>query len=328
MPAAYVYIYVRALAGEVYGDEAHAYVLVEARGTTPAGDLTGRLAIVEDGLAVPGDASGVHGETDEPTIGSLFLDLEQDLLAGEGARCEVHETSESGFEGVYGGVHVVAVESEGGFEAEAVSGDEAAGFDTRGPEAVPQRNSGVGVYDDFYPVLTGVAGVGDEGIRSWDGDGEEGRVVGVEGEEGLDDGGGARALDGDHGRLLSAVDHAGVGEVGELIHQCLNDYVPVGGVANDEDALIREPVDDEVVENAAVLIAGHAVAGVAGWDGGDVSGDNGVGEGLSVGTIEEEPAHVGDVEHSGVGANGMVFPDGGAVTGRHVPAAELDHLGV
>ena len=54
--------------GEVYGDEAHAYVLVEARGTTPAGDLADRLAIVEDGLAVPGDASGVHGETDEPAI--------------------------------------------------------------------------------------------------------------------------------------------------------------------------------------------------------------------------------------------------------------------
>ena len=75
-------------------------------------------------------------------------------------------------------------------------------------------------------------------------------------------------------------------------------------------------------------VAGHAVAGVAGWDRGDVGGDNGVGEGLSVGTIEEEPAHVGDVEHAGVGANGMVFPDGGAVAGRHVPAAELDHLGV
>ena len=75
-------------------------------------------------------------------------------------------------------------------------------------------------------------------------------------------------------------------------------------------------------------IAGHAVAGVAGWDRGDVGGDKGVGEGLSVGTIEEEPAHVGNVEHAGVGANGMVFPDGGAVAGRHVPTAELDHLGV
>ena len=71
------------------GTKPHAYVLVEARGTAPACDLTDRLAFVEDGLAVPGDASGVHGETDEPAIGSLFLDLEQDILAGEGARCEV-----------------------------------------------------------------------------------------------------------------------------------------------------------------------------------------------------------------------------------------------
>ena len=48
-------------------------------------------------------------------------------------------------------------------------------------------------------------------------------------------------MDGDHGRLPSAVDHAGVGEVGELIGQGLDDYVTVGGVANDEDALVREP---------------------------------------------------------------------------------------
>ena len=181
VPAADIDIYVRALAGEVYGDETHAYVLVEARGTAPACDLADRLAIVEDGLAVPGDASGVHGETDEPAIGALLLDLEQGLLAGEGARCEVDETAKTGFEGVYGGVHVVAVESEGGFEAEAVSGDEAAGFDTRGPEPIPQGVGSVGIDDDFYTVLSGVAGSSDEGIRSWDGDGEKGSVVGVEG---------------------------------------------------------------------------------------------------------------------------------------------------
>ena len=91
------------------------------------------------------------------------------------------ETAKTGFEGVYGGVHVVAVESEGGFEAEAVSGDEAAWFDARCPEAVPQGDSGVSIYDDFYPVLSCVAGVGDEGIRSWDGNREKGSVVGVEG---------------------------------------------------------------------------------------------------------------------------------------------------
>ena len=37
---------------------------------------------------------------------------------------------------------------------------------------------------------------------------------------------------------------------------------------------------------------------------------------------------MGNVEHAGVGANGVVFLDGGAVAGRHVPAAELDHMGV
>ena len=181
MTAADIDIYARAFAGEVHGHEAHAYVLVQARGTAPACDLTDRLAIVEDGLTVPGDASGVHGETDEPAIGALFLDFEQGLLAGEGACCEVYETAKTRFKGVYGGVHVVAVESEGGFEAETVSGDEAAGFDTRGPEPVPQGDGSVSVDDDFNSILAGVSGSGDERIRSRDGDGEEGSVVGVEG---------------------------------------------------------------------------------------------------------------------------------------------------
>ena len=181
VPTADIDIYVSALAGEVYGDEAHAYVLVQARGTTPAGDLSDRLAIVEDGLTVPGNASGVRGEADKSAIGALFLDLEQGLLADEGARGEVDETAEPGFERVYGRVHVVAVEPEGSFETEAVSGDEAAWFDTRVPELVPQGDGGVGVNNDFNSILSGVAGASDEGIRSWDGDGEDWRVVGVEG---------------------------------------------------------------------------------------------------------------------------------------------------
>ena len=52
------------------------------------------------------------------------------------------------------------------------------------------------------------------------------------------------------------------------------------------------------------------------------------GEGQGVGALEKEPAHVGDIEHAGMGAYGVVLLDGGAVAGGHVPAGELDHLGV
>ena len=115
----------------------------------------------EDGLAVLGMP---RASTTSRRLGPCSLTLSKTSLPVKGP-CEVDETTQTCLEGVYGGVHVVAVESEGGFEAEAVSGDEAAGFDTRGPESVPQGDSGVGVYDDFYTVLSGVAGAGDEGIR-------------------------------------------------------------------------------------------------------------------------------------------------------------------
>ena len=173
MAATDVDIYARAFASEVYGYEPHANVLVQARGTTPAGDLPYRLAFVEDGLSVPGDASGVHGETNKSATRAFFLHLEQGLLAGEWPGGEVNETAKACLEWGYVRVHVVAVKSEAGFEAEAVPGHEPARLDTRFPEPVPERNGSVGCDNDLYSVLAGVPGTGDEGVGSRDGDGEE-----------------------------------------------------------------------------------------------------------------------------------------------------------
>ena len=138
MAAADVDVYLRAPLSDGHGNEAHADVEVEGRGTAPAGDLADDLPFVEDGLAVPGNAPGVHDETGEPAVGALVFHLNQSFLAGEGAGGQVNETAQARLEGVDGGVHVVAVEAEAGFEAEAVPGDEAAGGDTRKQRGGPR----------------------------------------------------------------------------------------------------------------------------------------------------------------------------------------------
>ena len=89
------------------GDKPHANVLVQARGTTSAGDLPYRLAFVEDGLSVPGNASGIHGETYKSATRAFFLHLEQGPFAGEWPGGEVNETAKARLEWVYVRVHVV-----------------------------------------------------------------------------------------------------------------------------------------------------------------------------------------------------------------------------
>ncbi len=50
-----------------------------------------------------------------------------------------------------------------------------------------------------------------------------------------------------------------------------------------------------------------------------------VGAGIGAGEIQR--AHVGNIEHAGVGAHGVVFLDLRAVVDGHLPAGEIDHLG-
>jgi hypothetical protein len=46
-----------------------------------------------------------------------------------------------------------------------------------------------------------------------------------------------------------------------------------------------------------------------------------------LGTANEDVAHVADIEDADTGADGHVLGDQAGVLDRHVPAAEIDHLG-
>ena len=83
-------------------------------------------------------------------------------------------------------------------------------------------------------------------------------------------------------------------------------------------------VDDEVVDDAALLVEQQVVLRLAEAELRQVIGDE-VLEELERVTCDPEPAHVGHVEQPGHVANGEVFVADRCVLLRHLPAAEIDH---
>ena len=83
-----------------------------------------------------------------------------------------------------------------------------------------------------------------------------------------------------------------------------------------------EPVGEEVVEHAAVVLAEHGVLGAAVGELGDVVGEDPLQERLGVGPARLDLAHVRDVEDAGALAHRLVLGPDALVLHRHLPARE------
>jgi hypothetical protein len=98
------------------------------------------------------------------------------------------------------------------------------------------------------------------------------------------------------------------------------------GIDHEAVAGVVEVVDDQVVDHAAGLVEHRAVQGLArDLQAIDVVGDQAPQEGLGIGAVEIDRAHVRDVEHARVAAHGVVFLDLRPVVQGHFPATEIDH---
>ena len=137
---------------------------------------------------------------------------------------------------------------------------------------------------------------------------------------------GVRALDREHRVAVGDVADGDVelaapapepGEVGFVVRR----------VGDDQVAVAAEPVGEEVVEDAALLVAQARVLGAADGDRGDVVGEDPLEEGERARPLDLDLAHVGDVEHPGVGPDRGVLLDDPVVLNRHLPAGERDELG-
>ena len=139
--------------------------------------------------------------------------------------------------------------------------------------------------------------------------------------------GGVRALQRDHAQVVADVEHVDVVPAPVLL-QPLPILVAVGGVDDQQKAVLGQAVEVGVVDGATLLVGDEGVVGIVRGQGPRVVGQDTAEVGLGARTPELVPAHVGDVEQAGVPPGGEVLADGpGLVLDGHVPAAEVYHLG-
>ncbi len=104
------------------------------------------------------------------------------------------------------------------------------------------------------------------------------------------------------------------------------------GVDDEQVVVVAEPVDEDVVDERALRREQRGVVRLAVLEArGIVHGDVLHG-GQRAGAAKLDLAHVAHVEEADAGAHGQVLGDeaaaGAGILDRHVPAAEVDHLGL
>jgi hypothetical protein len=233
-----------------------------------------------------------------------------------------------------GGVDVMAVEAQAGFQAEGVAGAQAGGLHFGlGQQGTGQGHGLVLVDRDLEAVLAGVARARDEAV----GTGQLEAAAGHEGE--LADAGvqaaerrhGLGALQGQqralgHGNDLAEAADAGlqVGGVGVLAtgvhhHEQVAEAGAVGGL---------RAGDHQVVLQAAGVIGEQGVALLAGRQVDDVHRHQGFQGGGGIFAHQAQLAHVGDVEQGGgLAALAVLGHQAGRVLHRHGVAGERHHAG-
>ena len=222
-------------------------------------------------------------------------------------------------------VHVVAVQTIGDLEPQRVARAEAAGCRTFGHQRVPQLARAAGGDEDLESVLAGVAGSRDDAA----GDAGHGRIAEVVVREVdhfrlaelVDERGRLRSLDGDLRPVVGALLDPRAFRV--ILHPGEVFFAPAG-VDTDEQAGGRIPVDDDVVDHAALLVAERAVLRLAVGALREIVRHQPLGGFERSRAIDGHLAHVADVEDADPLADGGVLLEDTLVLHRHVPTGELD----
>ncbi len=176
--------------------------------------------------------------------------------------------------------------------------------------------------EQFEPILSGVAGACDRDLRGGVREGSDlvsaGECCGVCPEvvrEGFR-GGGALEREGSGGGALVFEGDVSV----ELIF-VMGDPFPIGidpcGIDHEEKRHVTVLVDDEVVEDSAGIVGEECVLSFAGSESAKVICQESVKEAASVVSGHAKFSHVGDIEESAAGANGLMFGDDACILNGH-----------
>src|SRR6478672_2436943 len=149
--------------GEVGGADAGA----EARAHGAAADDVHFPALGVHRIAMPGEAAALEAEADQAAGDAVLLLGTQGLVSGEGrALVQLHDPAEPGLERGGGVVDLVAVEGVSHLQPERIPGAETDRRGAGGGDRLPQRDGVAVPAVELEAVLAGVAGAGDEALRS------------------------------------------------------------------------------------------------------------------------------------------------------------------
>src|SRR3989338_4013926 len=254
-------------------------------------------------------------------------------LADEGRLVDGDGPAEVRVIGRGGRIHVRAIQPKAGLQSQGIAGTQAGRHDVLRPspfERLCPDALGVQVRQEhFEPVAAGAAGPRHPGLgperRNRD-HVKSPQATHPHAQDLFKQGAGSRALHG-HNRSPGA-DVAHLHGPAPMRLHPLDVAGAPGAIDNDEAVLTVEAIDDDVIQNAALLVQEHGVAGPPRADIAHVAHRELI-QGLQ-GSRPADPhlSHVGDIEHPGAGSHGlMLFEDAGVVE-RHLPAMEVRHLGV
>ena len=134
--------------------------------------------------------------------------------------------------------------------------------------------------------------------------------------------GSVRPLERQHRRRRLPVEqlyvHVRLDERSDAISSQLN----VRGVVHHQEAHCIQAIDENVIEDATVVVAEQRVVGVAFAELVHLVGERAPQQPPGVVTDDEESTHVGDVEDADPLADGPVLLDDAGVLERHLPAGE------
>src|SRR5919199_1768406 len=281
-----------------------------------AGHVSDLAALREDGVMRPRDSAVQHLQADQATPHALDALPEKCAAATEVGPVELDEPLQACLQRRCRLVDVIAVERQSGLQPQGIARAEANGHEAMLAPTFQQE----------APEVDGLGAVGDVARERT----ERAQLAQGVYHQRLQNLLGAGALESKQGRGVAAVLDVDVGRNTQAIGRAADPVDVFGNVRGiDHEQVMRggvaEVIDNEVVHDAAVVVAHGRVEGSVDGQSGDVVGQQVLHELGRGGARDVYLAHVREIKQTGGGARGSVLLDNARVPFGHLPLAEWDH---
>src|ERR1700674_131081 len=305
----------------------HPDVVAEREGDVSRRHGADLLAIADHAVAVAGDAAVQHLETHQPPRESLLAGL-QDGVTPHEILVEVEGPIQPCFERIGIGIHVVAVEAHARLQSQRVASAQARRSDAIGLALLEQRAPeplGIGIAaKQLEAILAGIAGPRNHARYIRDGPLDEGIVLDtaqVGFRQPLDEANCSGALHADERPFPPDIDDTAPTLPSPRGRGCrwlrpdpLEVAILVAGIDHQQIATVSHRVDQDIVDDAALLVAKKGVLDSSVLESGQVATNDMLGQ-ACIG--DAQLSHVRKIEDADGFSHGAMLLADAAVLERH-----------